>query len=97
MGFFDSLRRAAEGISQDGQYNNDHHCARCQVTMQYHGAHAIRTGGLSRGAGFVTDMLLGGRDEEFLNTAMERNIAVHVFVCPQCGSIDFVNDPQRGF
>lgn len=28
MSFFDSLHRAAEGIRQDGQYNEDHVCAR---------------------------------------------------------------------
>ena len=96
MGFFDSLRRAAEGIGQDGQYNNDHHCARCQVSMQYRGAHAMRTGGLTRGTGLLTDLFLGGGDEGFLNTAMEKNVAVHVFVCPQCGGSDFVNDPNHG-
>jgi len=97
MGFFDMLRRAAEGLGQDGQYHHDHLCVRCQVPMQYHGAHALRTGGLSRGAGLLTDLFLGGRDEEFLNTALERNVAVHVFVCPECGSIDFINDPRHGF
>lgn len=97
MGFFDGLRRAAEGLGNDDLQNVNHICERCNVSMGYHGAHALRTGGLSRGAGLVTDFLLGGRDEGFLNTAMERNVAVHVFVCNNCGKIEFVNDPTHGF
>lgn len=97
MGFFGDLKRAVEGVSQDGSYQNNHDCARCHVSMNYHGAHALRTGGLSKGAGLIGDFLFGGRDEEFVNTALERNVAVHVFSCPQCGSLDFVNDPRHGF
>ena len=97
MGFFDGLRRAAEGLGHDELQDTQHICVRCNVPMGYRGAHAIRTGGLSKGAGLITDFIFGGRDEEFINTAMERNVAVHVFVCEQCGQIEFVNDPQHGF
>lgn len=54
-------------------------------------------GGLGRGMGLGMDVLLGGRDEQLRNTAMEQNIVVHVFVCGSCGRLEFVNDPRKGF
>ncbi|MDP9727708.1 hypothetical protein ACOJUR_15215 [Alicyclobacillus tolerans] len=97
MGFFDNLVRAMEGNSSNGNYQGDHECLRCHIPMRYHGAHVLRTGGVSRGAGLIGDLLLGGRDEEFINTALERNVAVHVFACERCGSLEFINDPRHGF
>ena len=75
----------------------DHSCERCNTPMAYQGAHAIRTGGLSKGWGIAADFVLGGHDEEYINTAMERNVILHVFVCQSCGKVEFVNDPRKGF
>ncbi|MCY0889081.1 MAG: hypothetical protein OWQ59_11580 [Alicyclobacillaceae bacterium] len=97
MGLFGELKHMAEGTGHSQMQATQRDCLRCQSPMEYRGAHAIRTGGLSRGAGLVTDMLLGGRDEEFLDTAMERSTALHVFVCPQCAEVSLVNDSRHGF
>ncbi|RIV23110.1 hypothetical protein D2Q93_08210 [Alicyclobacillaceae bacterium I2511] len=101
MGFFHELENIAQGMGMNNgeQQPNlpDHLCHQCHIPMQYHGAHTLRTGGLSRGTGFVTDLLLGGRDEEYLNTAMEKNVVLHVFVCNDCGRVELINDPHRGF
>lgn len=75
----------------------DHPCARCQVPMNYGGPRSLRTGGMNRGWGVAADMFLGAGDETAINQMMEQNVLVHVFVCPQCGAIEFVNDPRRGF
>lgn len=75
----------------------DHLCHPCGTAMSYRGAHAIRTGGMTRGYGIAADLFLGSSTEELLNTATERNVIVHVFACPQCGRIEFVNDPRKGF
>lgn len=75
----------------------DHPCHQCNIPMSYHGAHALRTGGLSKGFGLAADLFLGGGDEGFINTAMEKNVVLHVFVCGSCGRLEFINDPQRGF
>jgi hypothetical protein len=65
--------------------------------MNYRGERKLRTGGMSGDAGFLTDMLLGAKDEAAFNNSSEQNVTIHVFVCPNCGDIQFVNDPRRGF
>ncbi|SMC05033.1 hypothetical protein SAMN00768000_1987 [Sulfobacillus thermosulfidooxidans DSM 9293] len=96
MGFFKSLRNAMEGTSS-AQNLPDHMCQSCQIAMEYRGPHALRTGGLNRGWGVAADVLLGARDEAFFDQLTEKNIIVHVFVCPDCGRIEMINDPRRGF
>lgn len=100
MSFFRALESMVSGGGQMGGAPSqmpDHPCARCQIAMTYHGPHALRTGGMNRGWGVAADVLLGARDEAAINQMMEKNVLIHVFVCSQCGSIEFVNDPQRGF
>lgn len=53
--------------------------------------------GLNKGWGVAADLFWGAQDEAALNQLMEKNVLTHVFVCPQCGSVEIVNDPQRGF
>ncbi|WP_219930630.1 hypothetical protein [Sulfoacidibacillus thermotolerans] len=86
-----------QGIPNPQPQMPDHICHACHVPMNYHGAHALRTGGLSRGFGLAADFLLGGQDEELINTAMEKNVVLHVFVCQNCGRVEFINDPRKGF
>lgn len=95
-----------QGTGSYGQQQNfanaqpqmpDHHCSTCNIPMNYHGAHALRTGGLSRGFGLAADLVLGGQDEDMFNTAMEKNVVLHVFVCQNCGRLEFINDPRKGF
>ncbi len=98
MSFFRHLESAlAGGSAANANQAPDHMCARCQVAMTYKGPHALRTGGLNRGWGVAADVFLGARDETAIDQMMEKNVVVHVFVCSECGSIDFVNDPRRGF
>jgi hypothetical protein len=106
VSFFRELERMAQGMggTQDypqqvapGQNMPDHNCASCNTAMSYRGAHAIRTGGLSRGFGIATDLLFGAGDEELFNSATERQVVLHVFCCQSCGRLEFVNDPRRGF
>ncbi|CAB1128443.1 conserved protein of unknown function [Candidatus Hydrogenisulfobacillus filiaventi] len=97
MSFFRALEQALSGGGAAPDRLPDHACARCQVAMEYKGPHALRTGGLNRGWGVAADVLLGAGDETALNELMEKNVVVHVFVCPQCGALDLVNDPRRGF
>lgn len=97
MGFFRALERAVAG-GMAPQNMPDHPCLACQTPMAYRGMHVLRTGGVSGGAvGVGVDMLFGTRDENFVNQMTERNVHVHVLVCPSCGRIEFINDPQRGF
>jgi hypothetical protein len=97
MGFFSHLEAVAQGTARAGQAPPPHPCAGCQTTMDYRGAHALRVGGLSRGFGIGADLLLGAGADDLFNQATERNVVVHVLVCPNCGEVAFVNDPQRGF
>ena len=95
MSFYRALADAFNG-NTTSQWP-DHLCLRCQQPMMYKGPHAMRTGGLSQGWGVAVDMLLGARDEVALNQMMEKNVLVHVFLCLQCGSLDLINDPAKGF
>ncbi len=98
VSFFRELQsRMSGGQSGDLGQMPDHACFRCQIPMTYHGPHSLRTGGMNRGWGVAADVLLGARDEAGINQMMEKNVLTHVFVCGQCGTIEFVNDPQRGF
>ncbi len=65
--------------------------------MEYRGLHTIRTGGRQRGFGGCADLLLGSGLDSVLNQATERNVLVHVRVCPNCGEVPLINDRQRGF
>ncbi len=65
--------------------------------MECRGPHTRRTGGPQRGFGLGADMLLGAGLDNLLNQATERNIVMHVMVCPNCGAVTFINEPQRGF
>jgi hypothetical protein len=96
MSFFRALESALGGGNVGGAMP-EHHCARCQIAMQYKGPHALRTGGLNRGWGVAADVFLGAGDEVAVDQLMEKNVIVHVFVCPECGALDLVNDPRRGF
>ncbi len=95
MSFFKSLKNMSEG--QSAQNMPDHLCQSCNVAMQYHGPHGLRTGGMNRGWGVAADMFLGARDETMFDQMTEKNVIVHVFVCPECGRLEFINDPRRGF
>lgn len=74
-----------------------HRCAGCQTQMECRGPHTRRTGGPQRGFGLGADMLLRAGLDNLLNQATERNIVMHVMVCPNCGAVTFINEPQRGF
>jgi len=38
-----------------------------------------------------------GVGETIISNVLERNVAVHVFVCQECGRIEMINDPKHGF
>ena len=99
MSFFKNLESMAQGMgnTQPGAELPPHNCAGCQTQMEYRGPHTIRTGGLQRGFGVGADLLLGSGLDNLLNRATERNVLVHVMVCPNCGEVALINDPQRGF
>jgi len=97
MSFYRALADAFNAGNASTTQFPDHVCLRCQQPMMYKGPHAIRTGGLSQGWGFAADLFLGARDEVAINQALEKNIVVHVFMCSLCGSLDLINDPQKGF
>lgn len=99
MSFFKNLEDMAEGMggNQSDAQLPPRHCAACQTQMEYRGAHTIRTGGLQRGFGIGADMILGAGLDNLINQATERNVVLHIMVCPQCGEVAFINDPQRGF
>ncbi|SRR5579875_664981 len=98
MSFFRRLEEMASGTAGASQATlPPHPCANCRTEMQYRGPQAIRTGGVTRGVGLGLDLLLGGGGDDFFNQAIERNVVVHVLVCPSCGEVAFVNDPRRGF
>ncbi|PSR22555.1 MAG: hypothetical protein C7B45_06415 [Sulfobacillus acidophilus] len=97
MSFFKRLEEMADGGTASSTNMPDHVCNRCNQPMTYRGTHALRTGGLNRGWGVAADMVLGARDEAAIDQITEKNVILHVFVCPQCGLVEFVNDPRRGF
>lgn len=73
-------------------------CLECQTPMQYRGDHAIRTGGMPGGpVGVTIDGIIGPANESFANEGFEKNVRVRVFVCPTCGDLRLVNDPNHGF
>ncbi|MCY0897016.1 MAG: hypothetical protein OWS03_12160 [Alicyclobacillaceae bacterium] len=104
MSFFKALKRVPESLSGSGHDMSgaakeplpEHECDHCHVAMEYKGPHAIRTGGLSRKFGLVGDVVLGV-GETIISNVLERNVAVHVFVCQECGRIEMINDPKHGF
>jgi DNA polymerase III alpha subunit (gram-positive type) len=99
VSFFKNLESMAQGMgsTQPEAELPPHSCAGCQTQMEYRGPHTIRTGGLQRGFGVGADLLLGSGLDNLLNQATERNVLVHVMVCPNCGEVALINDPQRGF
>ena len=98
MGFFRRIEEElTNGVSASPQGMPDRTCIRCNQPMQYRGPHALRTGGMNKGWGVAADLFLGAQDETALNQLMEKNVLTHIFVCPQCGAVEVVNDPQRGF
>lgn len=99
LSFFKNLEEMAQGMgsNQAAPQLPPHSCAGCQTQMDYRGAHTLRTGGLQRGFGIGADMILGAGLDNLINQATERNVVVHVMVCPNCGEVSFINDPQRGF
>jgi hypothetical protein len=97
MGFFSHLEQMASGTADAATPPPPHNCGSCRSSMAYRGPHALRTGGLQRGIGVGADLLFGAGADDLFNQATERNVVVHVMVCPNCGEIAFINDPRRGF
>lgn len=104
MSFYHALKRVPDGLSSSGKELGtkgaepipQHYCNQCNIEMEYKGPHALRTGGLSRKFGLIGEVVLGVA-ETIVNTVLERNVAVHVFVCPECGRLEIINDPKHGF
>ncbi|MCY0881263.1 MAG: hypothetical protein OWS74_04640 [Firmicutes bacterium] len=100
MGFFDRIKQDLSGTGNaggPGDMGSPRECSQCHQTQEYIGAHALRTGGLQRGWGVAADVVLGAGMDDLLNQATEKNVVVHVFVCPACGHLELVNDPRHGF
>lgn len=97
MGFFRRIEEELTNSGAGGQTVPNRVCVRCNQGMTYRGPHALRTGGMNQGWGVAADVFFGAQDETLINQMMEKNVLTHIFVCPQCGAVEVVNDPQRGF